>query len=147
MVMRYAQLFFKRAGGTSCYADCIIRLASKITKTEPTLTYYASCFEKGIDAGYIRFNQKNYLQGDNFYVEKPAEFLSLLTGKRFTVSHEPASYRPKEGEWYVNFWAKTVQQGKNGTGHFCLEDYDPLDKSVTRLSGLVYSRRVFREVK
>jgi len=44
--------------------------------------------QAGIDNKFIRVNEKNYSQGDNFYVLEPAKFLTYLSGWKCDVKKE-----------------------------------------------------------
>lgn len=136
--MRYFQSFCKAIGNYACYALCIIQLAREINETE--LDDIAS-IQKGIKAGYIDFNPADYDSVDNFYVRYPDRYLSMLTGKTFTVTREPATYKPRHGDYLVEFWSI---DGK--TGHFAMtyRGFNSLQKSKNVDNGKIISYRVFR---
>lgn len=147
MRIKYLQKFFKSAYDYSCFADCIIKLACKITGTEHNLTNIGKALDIGFDKGYLSFNQDDYANYDNFTVQDSAAFLSALTGKKFVKETKGRGYVPGPGEYEVQFWAKTEENGRKGIGHFILPDYDPLENSQTKKVGFIYSKRIFREVK
>ena len=70
------QSFFLAAGNNGCYGFCIIKIAERILKAELDPQ---SALQAGIDNKFIRVNEKNYSQGDNFYVLEPAKFLTYLS--------------------------------------------------------------------
>ena len=136
--MRFFQSFCKAVGNYGCYALCIVQLAREINQCE--FDDIAS-IQKGIKAGYIDFDPNDYDSPDNFFVRYPDRFLSLLTDKSFTVTKEPATYRPKYGDYVVEWWSK---DGK--TGHFAMlkRGFNSLQYSSNVDKGKIYSYRVFR---
>ena len=148
MIVDAMQSFFKSAGEESCYASCIIKIASRITRTELTLRNIAKAMEAGIDAGYIDFNTKDYSDKNrNFYVVEPAKYLGLLTGKRFTCNKVSSSYTCKPGEYEVLWKVLSQDNARKNIGHFVLPDWDPIQNSNTGKNGFTWTKRIFREVK
>ncbi len=140
------QSFFKSAWDNSCYADCIIKLAAKINHVELTLQEIGYAMDKGIDKGYIRFNQQNYSASDNFFVTNPAEFLGVLTGKKYTVEKVRGNYVCGKNELEVDFMVLSKANGEKNIGHFVLPDWDPIQNSNTRKNGFIWTKRIFREI-
>lgn len=140
------QSFFKSAWDSSCYADCIIKLAAKINGVELTLQEIGYALDRGIDKGFIRFNQKDYGDPNNFYVLDPAGFLACLTGKKFTVEKVRGNYDCGKKEHEVLFMVLSKANGEKNIGHFVLPDWDPIQNSNTRKNGFVWTKRIFREV-
>ena len=128
------QSFFLAAGKNGCYCFCIIKIAERILKAELDPQ---SALQAGIDNKFIRVNEKNYSQGDNFYVLEPAKFLTYLSGWKCDVKKENPEYKAKQGETVVECWEC------NGRVHFRLPDWDPLENSQTVKYGKVKSLRVF----
>jgi hypothetical protein len=133
------QTFMAEAGEAACYALDIIVIAEQITGRyiDPTDALY-----RGIDLGHIYYNEKDPDDNNNFFVEDPAGFLSLLSWGRWTVEKAAADYQPREGEYVVERW----ERARTGavTGHFRLPDWDSLADSKTVRYGKIVSKRVFR---
>ena len=125
------QSFFKSAWDSSCYADCIIKLAAKINGVELTLQEIGYALDRGIDKGFIRFNQKDY---------------SDPTGKKFTVEKVRGNYDCGKKEHEVLFMVLSKANGEKNIGHFVLPDWEPIQNSNTRQNGFVWTKRIFREV-
>lgn len=132
------QSFFLSAGLTGCYCFSIIKIAENILKTEIDAV---TALQEGIKNKFIRVNEKNYSQGDNFYVLEPAKFLTFLSGWKCDVKKEDAGYKPKDGEIIVERW------DCNGNSHFKLPDWDSLQNSQVVKYGEIKSLRVFYPVK
>lgn len=148
MVLDAMQSFFKSAGEESCYASCIIKIASRITKTELTIQNVAKAIETGIDAGYIDFNRSDYAdKRRNFYVVDPGRYLSLLTGRHFVCTKVSSSFQCKKEDYEVLWKVLSAENGRNNIGHFVLPDWDPIQNSNTGKNGFVWSKRIFHEVK
>lgn len=143
MKVKYIQTFFTSAGRESCYADCLVMVAAAINKTEVTLESVGRAMDLGIDKGYIKFNQSNYLAASNFYVSNPVAFLKDLTGKRIDVVKETASYKCKPNEYEICFYVKNDREGSRGIGHFMFGK-GPTQASETVRVGYVYSKRIVR---
>jgi len=83
----------------------------------------------------------------------PAKFLSLLTGKQFTVRKESASYIPGKGEYVVNLYSADSLYDNNDyiddkdPQHFALDDYNSLQYSRCVTEGKIIGKRVFKEVR
>lgn len=131
------QSFLLAAGNNGCYCFSIIKIAERITKTDIDPQ---SALQAGIDKKFIRVNEKNYSQGDNFYVLEPAKFLTHLSGWKCGVRKETADYKPKDGEIAVECW------NCNGRTHFRLSNWDSLENSQVVKYGQIASLRVFYPV-
>lgn len=140
------QSFFKSAWDWSCYADCIIKLASQVTGNPLTLQEVGKALDLAIDRKFVRFNEKDYGDTDNFYVNDPAGLLGALTGKRYSVRKEPGSYVCGGNELEVRFMVLSSSDGKKNKGHFVLPDWDPIQGSNTGKYGFVWTKRIFREI-
>ena len=135
------QTFMAEAGEAACYALCIVRIAEISTRREfDPLT----ALQRGIDLGQIKYNPANANDNDNFFVERPDDFLGLLTGERWTVTKEAVDYKWGEGEFVVERWERV--RPALTTGHFRLPTWDSLIGSQTVGYGQVASLRVFRRV-
>jgi hypothetical protein len=135
------QTFLGEAGEAACYALDILEIAERERgqKLDTVEALY-----RGIERGYIHYNEKNPLDNDNFFVKDPAAFLSLLAGGSWTVEKAGPDYVPAKGEYVVDRWERV----KTGAviGHFRLPDWDSLADSVTVKYGKIASKRVFRRV-
>lgn len=142
---KYIQSFLQAAGNNACYALQIIGLSNRIN-LEAGVVRGGNCISDltlGIEKGYIEWHDEDYAHFNNFFVLKPAEFLSLLTGENFAIKFVGADYVCKDGEYAIDFWAKSQANANKGIGHFRTEDSDTLQKSQTVAVGKIYSRRIF----
>jgi hypothetical protein len=128
------QKFFSVFGGGGCYAFSIMALAEKI-KGAPVDVIPE--LEKAIKAKYIN--------GDNCFVNTADAFLSSLTGIKFTCTKEGTGYKPKLGDYVIEYWELKDPSGIKP--HFVLPEYDPWGKSNTCKYGKIAGYRVFRENK
>jgi len=128
------QSFLLEAGMDGCYALAIMQLADV---TDPITTLI-----QAIDKRFVKFNYNDYNDNDNMFVMAPAEMLSWLTGKVWSVTKEAATYVPRPGELVVDRWER-VKTGVT-TGHFRLPNWDSLVNSQTVRYGAIVSKRVFR---
>ena len=135
------QTFMAEAGEAACYALCIVRIAEVYTRREfdPLIA-----LQRGIDLGQIKYNPTNANDNDNFYVERPDDFLGLLTGELWRVTKEAADYKWGDGEFVVERWERV--RPALTTGHFRLPTWDSLIGAQTVKYGQVASLRVFRRV-
>ena len=135
------QTLLGEAGEAACYALDVIEIAERVIGIDfdVVLAMY-----RGIDRGYIHYNEKDPNDNDNFFVENPPAFLSMLAGGRWTVEKTGPNYLPSPGEYVVDRWERI----KTGTviGHFRLPDWDSLSDSMTVRCGKIVSKRVFRRV-
>jgi len=146
MVISHPQLFFRCAGGNSCYFDCITTLASRVNGVPLTAETVGRAVDTAVDSGAVKFDWNDYSNPGNFTVADPARLLYLLTGRRYEVTWQPGNYVAAKDELEVDFWALSAADGDKGKGHFCLPDYDPLGESNTRRNGYIHSKRIFRKV-
>jgi hypothetical protein len=146
------QTLFGEAGEAACYAFDIIEIAERVSgkALDPVDAFY-----QGADRGYIHYDAQNSNDNDNFYVNDPAAFLGLLTGRKWTVAkttpikdgwqyENGKPYVPLPGDFLVDRWER-VRTGAI-VAHFRLPDWDSLVNSQTVQFGRIASRRVFREV-
>lgn len=137
---KHTQSFMLSAGRYACYALQIVHIAQSLGIKVNEL----DALEDGILKGYIYFNEANYEDDGNFFVNDPAGFLSFLTGMKWTMRREGNTYKAKDGEYVINFWAKNDVNNAKGIGHFDAPDCHTLQNSVTVQVGKVYSTRVFK---
>ena len=128
------QKYMENLGKWGCYFLCIVRLAELITG-------------KSIDAvrEYSHCTQARWMRWD-CYITKPEEIMYYLTGVKWTVRHEPASYFPTNGELVIQRWGWRPPMANEEKGHFVLADYDPYGDSETVKNGSLVSYRVFKSV-
>lgn len=101
--------------------------------------------EHGTVRGFIDFNWKDYTDTEKgFYVKDPCGFLKMITGVDWIGRKEARDYRPKAGDYVINFLVKSEANGRVGIGHFNRENHDSLQNSQTVKNGFIYSKRVFR---
>jgi hypothetical protein len=137
------QTFLQEAGEAACYALAVIKIA------EEALGKDLPCVESlllGVDRGFISYNWDNREDSSNFFVARPAEFLSALTGRRCAVralygQEEVRDWKAKENEYTVQCW----QREKTGylVTHFRRPAWDSLASSLTVREGKLASLRVF----
>jgi hypothetical protein len=133
------QTFLQEAGEAACYALDIIKIAEEVTGREPDIV---ASLLLGVDRGYIHYSWNNPNDNDNFYVEKPAEYLAALTGKPCRVRKvADVGYKAGAKEYTVQCW----QRNKTGylVTHFRRPAWDSLVSSVTVSQGKLESLRIF----
>jgi hypothetical protein len=135
------QTLLGEAGEAACYALDILEIAERVRgrPLEPIDALY-----RGIDRGYIRYNEKDPNDNDNFFVEDPVALLALLAGGRWTVEKVGPDYIPRLDEYVVDRWERVRTSAV--IGHFRLPDWDSLHDSMTVRYGKIVSKRVFRRV-
>jgi hypothetical protein len=135
------QTLLGEAGEAACYALDILEIAER--ERGQNLDVMEALY-RGIERGYIYYNEKDPNDNDNFFVEDPAAFLALFAGGRWTVEKAGPGYVPAKGEHVVDRWERV----KTGAviGHFRLPDWDSLYDSMTVRYGKIVSKRVFRRV-
>jgi hypothetical protein len=136
------QTFLSEAGESGCYAICLVKVAEKYKKKELDLI---KSLELGIEKRCILYNKKDRNDNDNFYVINPATFLFYLTGKHWNCRKENYPYTAKRGEYIIERW----ERNKTGviTGHFDMQDFHPIENSLTVQYGKIVSYRVLKPVK
>ena len=139
-MIKNIESFLESAGKYSCYFDCLLKIAEDYTGFNfDYITTVQMCSTRYVNkTPYLTFNWNDYTDKANFDVNYPALILELLTGKKWTVTKEPANYKPKRGDIIVECWVN------GGRKHFRMKDYDPLQNSVTVKEGHIDSYRVFR---
>jgi hypothetical protein len=134
------QSLCESAGDNACYFLAICKIGERITGK--TFNFEVEAY-RSASLGELYLNLKNYKDTDNFFVNKPGELLSRLTGQRWTCMKAEANYQCKPGEWEVERWERSVT-GKV-IGHFRLPDWDSLQNSQTVKYGKIVSKRIFRK--
>lgn len=141
-MLRYPESFYKSTGSYACYFFCLMRIAEKVTGMEydiNTVIQICSINKRPDGVPWLTFNWDNYNDPANFDVNAPTEILRILTGKKWSCERiDSPTYKAKKGDY-------VVQHYKNATnGHFRMEDYDPIQNSITVMTGKIDSYRVFR---
>lgn len=122
------QSIAKLLGENGCYFFCILK---RFGREYDALKLYEDFLKKG------------YLEKD-CYLVRPDLIAEAVSGQKWTVRKESKDYVCKPGEWEVQRWErKTPGLIYN---HFVLPDWDPLGTSMTRVSGVLESKRIFKEV-
>lgn len=148
---RGIQTILAEAGEAACYALCLGKVAEKWVQAgqpegeEPFEIDACQVVLVGIDSGAVYYDEDAPDNNNNFYVERPAELLRLLTGVEWEVFKADAGYVPKPGEFAIQRWERT----KTGAvlGHFRLRDWDPVRDSATVRLGAIVSQRICRVVR
>ena len=136
------QILMAEAGEAACYALCIIKIAEEETRRPIDVL---GSIERGIEAKMIHYNEKDRNDPDNFFVNDPAGFLTLLTGEGWTLEKTGPEYITQHGEQIVDRWES---KGVTGiSGHFRRPDWDSWPGSKAVMYGKIVSRRVFRRKK
>jgi hypothetical protein len=135
------QTLLGEAGEAACYALDILEIAERETGREinPIDALY-----RGIDRGYIYYNEKDPNDNDNFYVRDPPSLLAMLTGGRWTVEKAGPNLIPGPKEYVVDQWERI----KTGSviSHFRLPDWESLQDSMTVKFGKIVSKRLFKRI-
>lgn len=133
------QNLLAEAGESACYAICLIDVAVEYSQKKIDIV---NSLISAIDRGYIIYKWEDRNFDDNFWVQYPALFLEMMTGKKWSVTKEPSYYNRKEGDYIICRWER------NRTGsvssHFNRMDFEPYLNSVTVQHGTVKSLRVCR---
>lgn len=148
-MIKHIQSFFLSAGSESCYAITLIDVAREYIESFglELIGNEQDYLEHGTVRGFIDFNWAKYSDtGSAFFVKDPCGFLKMITGKDWSCRKEAKDYRAKAGDYVINFWSKSEDNGRKGIGHFARDGFDSLQDSLTVKNGFVYSKRVLRVV-
>lgn len=118
---------------------CLIHIAEKKLSTKfDKISVIEECIKKG----YVDFNENNYDDVNNFYVNRPDLVLKYLTGNIWEVRKEYPPYKKKSNEYVIEYWSANGGE----SGHFCMmeDGYTSLQKSNSVNNGKIHSYRVFR---
>lgn len=133
------QILLAEAGEAACYALDIIDIAEEETLRPADVV---GAIQRGIDAKMIRYNERDRNDPNNFFVEDPAGFLTLMTGEGWTVEKVGPEYEAKPGEQLVDRWEAPGVTGIHN--HFRRPKWDSWPGSKAVMYGKIVSRRVFR---
>lgn len=131
------QTFLKEAGEAGCYSLCLISVASEYLKKKIDVV---EALKVGIEKGCIHYNELDPNDDDNFYVNYPARFLELMTGRHWEVRKGEPIHKANKNEFIINRWERV----KTGSviAHFDREDFHPISKSLTVKNGTIKSTRI-----
>lgn len=123
-----------RLGNWGCYFLSIVYLAEK---------YLNTTFD--VVELYQKASENKWCDDDCYMVE-PAAFLGYLIGKKVSVRHDDAGYKPKGNELEITRYE--LKETGVTYGHFVVTrngelEYDPYGESKTRKKGKAVSTRIF----
>jgi len=135
MIVDSAQAKSLQIGKFGCYFLCLLKLAEKAGIFADVLYWY------DVAEGSAFMGEDPTQRGSRCFVFEPARLLSLLFGNRvqWTMTKESATYEAKADELVVLRY-----DIPNVSGHFVLDDWDPMGSSITKEKGILVSKRVFR---
>ena len=127
------QSIFLAMGEFGCFVFCLIEMCTqKFGYTGNTL----DAIMKGIEGGYIAYNEKDPKDVLNGYVKDTYGFIRCLTGKNVKeVRQEITGFDKKPIEGAINFWQ--LQNAIAGKGHFTYGSFNPLAYSYTVENGFL----------
>lgn len=137
----WIQDFFVSLGRNSCYVLALIEAGMRI-KGEKGIDLFFQNLERAIDSRYIFFDEKNYLNGNNFFVKDAEKLLSDIFGGKWQVVKTYS-------ECYTftsDFEKIIVYSDGYGSKHFRLTDWDSVKKSLIAKKGFIDSYRIIHFV-
>jgi len=140
-MIKHVQTLCMGIGDGACYALSLLKVAEKFTGHDiNVLMAIYSAIERKI----IKFNWEDPTDNVSMFVNDPAEFLQMLTGRRWTVRREDAGYIPLNfaREYIINSWGLSDREG--AMRHFTFGGDDTLYTSPLRTNGKLISVRVCR---
>lgn len=134
------QDFFLSLGREGCYVLSLVSIAQKRGCRDDVLM----CIQKGIEAGNISFNRKNFLDKDNFTVLSDVGFLKTLTGDKWIKEAAHCYTVPMHQNEYLIYKYKREDKdtGKTYT-HFTTNAFDSKQSSRTVREGKLSEVRIF----
>jgi len=136
-------------GDGACYALSLIKVAERfLARDLDVLRAISEAIEKkiivdGKETTIIKFNWGTPTDNVAMYVNSPAEFLKMLTGRNWTWRREDATYKTENPKEYViNSWGMSNAEG--APRHFTFGQDDTLFVSPLRTKGKLISVRVCR---
>lgn len=137
------QQFIECVGKAGCLALCLVDVAEEFLERNGGKAEIdaVSSIMRACGKGYIYFNWNNFYDNNNMYVQYPALFLEMMTGKKWSYRHESLSYQPKQNEFAITRYERNAT-GKT-TGHFQRDDiFEPIKDSLTVKYGKPVSLRI-----
>jgi len=138
-MIRHIQTLCIGVGDGACYALSLFKVAESFLGCEMDVL---QCIYNAIEKKIIKFNWGSPKDDVSMYVNNPAEFLQMLTGRKWSVRREDATYRHKDREYVINSWGLSDREG--APRHFTFGDDDTLYTSPLRTNGKIISVRVCR---
>jgi hypothetical protein len=142
------QAILKRIGDEGCYLMSLKRAADRFNSGDSTFDIL-DLYDR-LTKTKIRENDREVpIMERDCYLNRAEIALAIMTGVKWSLTHEPAAYKASQGEIVI---ARYEWSGINHTtAHFVLdmEDgsiYDPLGWSNTVANGKRVSTRVFRRI-
>lgn len=133
------QDFFISLGNNSCYVLALIEAGMRI-KGEKGIDLFFQNLERAIDSRYIFFDEKNYLNGNNFFVKDAENLLRDIFGGKWQVVKTYSEYHTSDFENII------VYSDEYGNKHFRLADWDSVKKSLIAKKGFIDSYRIIHFV-
>lgn len=135
---------------SACYSFCLLKVGDtynkehKINTEINVLSVLRQACENTSKNSIIYFNDKNYNDNDNFYVQHPDLLLTKITGKKWTVTKSyDLSYKPKKNEYVISYYER-VKTG-SVVGHFDINNF-PITDSQTKKYGKLHSIRICKVI-
>lgn len=141
------QQFMGECHEAACCALCIIDIAQEYRYKHRDVYHSPDldvirCMYQAVERGFIYFNENDLNDNNNMYVKNPAEWLELMTGKKWTYRHEEPFYKPRNEREYVMQRYERKRTGAT-SGHFQRDRiFEPIRNSVTVKYGALVSTRV-----
>lgn len=131
------EIFLKVLGNEGCYVLCLIDVAEEYLHTHIDIV---EAIQKGVRAGYIKYNPDDELDRDNMFVTNPSGFLYLITNKTWFVRIASIQDEIKKDEYVINCYVKGKKK------HFERDNFKPIIHSITVAEGNLDSRRLLKVV-
>lgn len=132
------QSFLKAAGYSACLALCYATVAEEDANksVDPLAALLAGTAQE-----MIRFDWNDPESNNNFLVDKPEDYLKMLTGHEWTVRKESPDYIPKQGEYLIEDWQRIDAKGAT-IDHFKRPAWNSLVRSECVRVGKIVGYRV-----
>jgi len=139
-MIRHIQTLCMGVGDGACYALSLIKVAEKFLGCELDVL---KIINEAIEKNIIKFNWGTPTDNVAMFVNNPAEFLQMLTGQKWAVRREDATYKKySDMEYVINSWGLSDREG--AMRHFTFGTDDTLYASPLRINGKLISVRVCR---
>jgi len=138
-MIQHIQSLCMGIGDGACYALSLLKVAESFLGREIDVLH--SIYET-IEKKIIKFNWNDPTDNVSMFVNNPAEFLQMLTMRKWTVRREDATYIKKDKEYIINSWGLSDREG--AMRHFTFGVDDTLYTSPLRTNGKLISVRVCR---
>jgi len=139
-MIRHIQTLCIGIGDGACYALSLIKVAERFLARDLDAL---RAIDEAIEKKIIKFNWGTPTDNEAMYVNTPAGFLRMLTGRNWTVRREDAAYKTENPkEYIINSWG--ISNAEGAPRHFTFNADDTLYKSPLRTNGKLISVRVCR---